>query len=290
MNYPKVELHCHLDGAIPYRLFVKYCREAGFVPEGVSDEEWIAQNVMNESMSLSEGLEKFVLLTAILQTGDHLTEVTETLLDDMYNAGTRLAELRFAPQSHTQGELGMEEAVQAVLEGRRKALEKHPDMVVGILLCMMNYGQSWGNEINNRATIQLADKYRDQGVRLLHAGLPGVNGVDAICLNLGEFLLRHVALYHIGYGRANDRILVLIQKLYALYCGIRPLIKLTGKKFHGKYSCVSRNLNRLKIQIIYGWLGKDRLACLLKYLVGNVLHVIADKFPHCLCVNAEIVF
>ena len=82
----------------------------------------------------------------------------------MYNAGTRLAELRFAPQSHTQGELGMEEAVQAVLEGRRKALEKHPDMVVGILLCMMNYGQSWGNEINNRATIQLADKYRDQGV------------------------------------------------------------------------------------------------------------------------------
>ena len=42
MSYPKVELHCHMDGAIPNRLFVKYCREDGLLTPEISDEEWIA--------------------------------------------------------------------------------------------------------------------------------------------------------------------------------------------------------------------------------------------------------
>ena len=164
MNYPRVQLHCHLDGAIPERLFVKYSREGGYVPEGVSDEEWIRQNVMTESMTLSEGLEKFVLLTAILQTKEHLTEVTETILDDYYEEGSRLVELRFAPQSHTEKEMDMEDAILAVLEGRKRAMEKHPDLVCGILVCIMNYGQEWGCLENNIRTVELAAKYKDQGV------------------------------------------------------------------------------------------------------------------------------
>ncbi|MBR0385983.1 MAG: adenosine deaminase [Erysipelotrichaceae bacterium] len=164
MNYPLVQLHCHLDGAIPYDLFCRYCREMGYVGDDVSDEEWIRQNVMTETMSLAEGLQKFILLTAILQTPEHLEEVTERLLDDLYEEGNRLVELRFAPQSHTKGGMTMEDAVKAVLAGREKAMAKHPDMVSGIILCMMNYGQDWGDRFNNQQTIQLARKYLGQGV------------------------------------------------------------------------------------------------------------------------------
>ncbi len=164
MKYPLVQLHCHLDGAIPYDLFCRYCREMGYVSDDVSDEEWIHQNIMTESMSLAEGLQKFILLTAILQTPEHLEEVTEKLLDDLYEEGNRLVELRFAPQSHTAGGMSMEDAVKAVLNGRGRAMEKHPDMVSGIILCMMNYGQDWGNRENNVETVKLAAKYLSRGV------------------------------------------------------------------------------------------------------------------------------
>lgn len=164
MKYPIVQLHCHLDGAIPYDLFCRYSREMGYVTDTISDEEWIRQNIMTESMSLTEGLQKFILLTALLQTPEHLEEVTDHLLEDLYNEGTRLAELRFAPQSHTNGGMTMEDAVKAVLAGRKKAMDRHPDMVSGIILCMMNYGQDWGKKENNVQTVHLAKKYLNQGV------------------------------------------------------------------------------------------------------------------------------
>ena len=54
MSYPKVELHCHMDGAIPRRLFLKYCREDGLLDDNVSDEEWMKDHVMSDTMTLSE--------------------------------------------------------------------------------------------------------------------------------------------------------------------------------------------------------------------------------------------
>ncbi|MBQ1319027.1 MAG: adenosine deaminase [Solobacterium sp.] len=164
MEYPKVELHCHLDGAFPDRLFVRYCREDGLVPAGVSDEVWLADHVMNDTMTLSECMGLFGLLTGLLQTGKRLEELTYEVLMDMYEAGTRLAELRFSPQSHINPELSMEDAVKAVLRGRQRALETHPDMVCGILLCMMNLGQNLGTVLNNTKTVELAAAYKDQGV------------------------------------------------------------------------------------------------------------------------------
>lgn len=162
MNYPKVELHCHLDGSIPPFLFCKYSRELGLIPKGVSDEKWVQDHVMTESMTLVDALAQFDLLLKLLLKPEHLTETTHALLNQMYDRGTRLAEIRFAPQSHKPG-MSMETAVQAVLEGRKKALEDHPDMVSGILLCMMNYGVE-GNKEDNLETVRLAAKYKEDGV------------------------------------------------------------------------------------------------------------------------------
>ena len=164
MTYPKVELHCHMDGAIPYRLFVKYCREDGLVPDEMSDEQWIESHVMKATMTLSECMGEFALLTGILQNKKRLEELCFELLKDMYESGTKLVELRFSPQSHINANLSMDDAVQAVLRGRKKALEVCPDLVCGILLCMMNFGLNLGTLENNKATIELAHKYKDEGV------------------------------------------------------------------------------------------------------------------------------
>ncbi len=164
MNYPKVELHCHMDGAIPERLFVKYCREDGLVPEGVTDEAWVKDHVMDSSMSLSECMGLFGILTGILNSKERLEETAFELLKDMYESGSRLVELRFSPQSHRGPDLTMEDAVIAVLKGRERLLEVYPDMVCGFLLCMMNLGLNLGTIENNIKTVELAAKYKDQGV------------------------------------------------------------------------------------------------------------------------------
>ncbi len=164
MEYPKVELHCHMDGAIPERLFIKYCREDGLVPEGMSDEEWMKRNVMSGTMSLSECMGLFGILTGVLQCKERLEELCFELLKDMYESGSRLVELRFSPQSHVNENLSMEEAVEAVLRGRKRAQEVYPDMVSGIIVCMMNLGLNLGTVENNIKTVELAAEYKDQGV------------------------------------------------------------------------------------------------------------------------------
>ncbi|MBQ6334978.1 MAG: adenosine deaminase [Erysipelotrichaceae bacterium] len=164
MEYPKVELHCHMDGAIPYRLFCKYCREDGLLKEDTSDEQWIEKHVMKDTMTLTECMGEFALLTGILQSSERLEELSYELIKDMCDAGTKLAELRFSPQSHVNEKLTMDEAVEAVLRGRKRALAERPEMVCGILLCMMNLGLNLGTMENNKYTVELAARYKDEGV------------------------------------------------------------------------------------------------------------------------------
>lgn len=152
----KVELHCHLDGAIPPQIFLKFAKEANLVD--CKDDEWLQKHIMSENMSLADALKQFDLLTSLLQTKEHLVETTEGLIDMKYDEGVRLLEIRFAPLLHTA--MSMEDAVIAVLEGLNKGLEKHPDMVCGIILCMMNIKEM---DLNDK-TIDLAYKYKDQGV------------------------------------------------------------------------------------------------------------------------------
>lgn len=170
--YPLVELHCHLDGAIPSNLFLKYCKEANLVD--TDDETWLKNHIMTEAMSLPEALAQFALLTSLLQTKEHLSETTLGLINQKYDEGVRILEIRFAPQLHNS--LTMDEAVEAVIDGLNKGKEAHPDMVCGILLCMMNNDEM---ELNME-TVRLCAKYKGQGVVGLDlAGNEGYNKKEA---------------------------------------------------------------------------------------------------------------
>ena len=166
MDYPKAVLHLHLDGAMPARLFAKWSREDGMIPEKMSDEAWIDAHQLKQSMSLAEALTSFDILLALLNREERLSECTEELLEDLYQEGVRVAEIRFSPQSHHP--LSMESAVRAVIDGQKKAVSRHPDLCAGILLCMMH---GTGNDAENRETVKLAGKYLGEGVVVI--GLAG---------------------------------------------------------------------------------------------------------------------
>ena len=70
------------------------------------------------------------------------------------------AEIRFAPQLHTQKGMSQEDAVIAACAGLRNALKDKPDFDAGLILCAMRQS----DYETNLPAILLADKYRDRGV------------------------------------------------------------------------------------------------------------------------------
>ena len=95
-----------------------------------------------------------------------------------------------------------------------------------------------------------------------------------------KLLVRQLSLDHIGGGSADHRLLILFYKLHALHGRVRSLVKLAGKELHGEDPGPLRCRKGLFIQNIYRRLRKDASAGLLKGLLRDVLHVVADQHPH----------
>ena len=91
----------------------------------------------------------------------------------------------------------------------------------------------------------------NQGIRLLHGYLSGIDGVNTVGTDAGKFLIRNLACNHVGDCGTDDRILILFEETDTLYSRIRSLVELSRKKFHTEYSVSGRNLNGFKIVIIY---------------------------------------
>ncbi len=109
-----------------------------------------------------------------------------------------------------------------------------------------------------------------QSLRLLKSGLPGINRIDTVRLNPLEFFLRNdpvPSLNHVCCCRPDDRLLIFINKLHALYGRIRTLVKLSRKIFHGEHPAGICHRKFLLIQRINRRFRKDAPAGLLKSLI-----------------------
>ncbi len=121
---------------------------------------------------------------------------------------------------------------------------------------------------------------RLQRLRLFHAGLAGVDGVDAVLLDPVELFVRDIAEQNVGLCRADHGILILIEKLDALHGAVRSLVELAGKGFNAEHAAVLRDLNRLMVENINGRLGKNCPARGFKNFIGDILHIVSDQFPN----------
>lgn len=180
MKFPRVELHCHLDGALTPAVFYKFAIQKGIIDKGIDEETWRKQNVIAEAMPLVDCLKRFDLLTSLLQTPENLTEAAESLGNSLYEQGIRLAEIRFAPQLHTSCGMSQRDAVDAVVEGVKNVLNNHPDMILGVILCMMNCGPDVDNRSANAETVEIAAEYQNRGVVGIDlAGAEGANPTES---------------------------------------------------------------------------------------------------------------
>ncbi|MCF0115867.1 MAG: adenosine deaminase family protein [Erysipelotrichaceae bacterium] len=163
MNYPLVELHCHLDGSLPTWFVEQKALQLGIIKRSEA-EAYIKHFDMNGVENLVEGLKIFDDIAILLQDKESLKESVVAVVEQSYAQGVRLCELRFAPAIHLQKGLTIRDAIEAVCEGRLEALKVHPDMVIGILVCMMNSGPMVDNWALNREVVEVGAEYLDKGV------------------------------------------------------------------------------------------------------------------------------
>ncbi|MDO5440297.1 MAG: adenosine deaminase [Erysipelotrichaceae bacterium] len=178
MNYdfPKVDLHLHLDGSFRIETMYELAKERNIVLPGNTLEgyrEWMNEHA--DAKDVNDYLQMFDPPTQVLQDKESLIRVTKELIDDIASQGLRYAEIRFAPQLHTHKGLTQADATEAVLEGKRLGEESNPSIKIGIITCMMCIGPETVNWDQNSETVDVCAKYKDKGVVALD--LAGAEGI-----------------------------------------------------------------------------------------------------------------
>ncbi len=163
--FPKVDLHLHLDGSFRTSTILELAQKQGVAMPAddlAGYEAWMEK--CSRSGSVNEYLKMFDAPLQVMQDEASLIRITRELIEDLAKQGLAYAEIRFAPQLHTNGKLSQAQAIEAVLEGRRQGLEENPSIKIGIICCMMCVGTEDINWDANMETAEITHRYLDQGV------------------------------------------------------------------------------------------------------------------------------
>ncbi len=160
---PLIDLHLHIDGSVSVASARQLATMQGI---GIPDSEEEVRALLEageDCRDLNEFLEKFEFPCSLLQTVEGLRLATKNLLLELKQDGVVYAELRFAPQKHTDKGLTQEEAVRAVLAGMQDLEQNAAQDTISsnLILCCMR-----GNDTDeaNLETLRVAEQYLGKGV------------------------------------------------------------------------------------------------------------------------------
>src|SRR3984893_3391682 len=166
---PKVLLHDHLDGGLRPQTVLELAREIGY-------RDLPGDNVQELTRRLTEGahrghleiyLDAFRHTVAVMQTPDALRRVAAECAADLAADGVVYAEVRFAPELHTERGLSLDEVVEAVLEGFRQgsAVQGGANQAgPGRGIPVYALPAAMRTAARSLEIAELAVRYRDQGV------------------------------------------------------------------------------------------------------------------------------
>ncbi len=156
---PKVLLHDHLDGGLRPQTVVELAAKSGYgrlpTDDAAGLAEWFTAGAQRGNLELY--LEAFQHTVGVMQTRDALIRVATECAEDLDADGVVYAEVRFAPELHTERGLSLDQVVEAVLEGFRNGSAGRKITVRALLTAMRTAARSL--EI-----AELAVRHRDAGV------------------------------------------------------------------------------------------------------------------------------
>lgn len=170
-DLPKVDLHCHLDGALRPRTVWELAKERKVkLPAGSLEELKAVVQVGAACASLTECLRVFEILYPLLRDAAALERVAYELCEDSAAENIRHLEVRFAPMLNAKAGFSPEGAVEAVLKGLRRGL-KDFGVTSGVIICLF---RSHGPKESRAAFAALKRAWRKEN----GLAAPGVVGLD----------------------------------------------------------------------------------------------------------------
>jgi adenosine deaminase len=159
VKYPKVLLHDHLDGGLRPATVIELADEYGYTnlpTRNVDDlSTWFHRGAKRNDLVLY--LETFAHTVGVMQHRDAIERVAFECAQDLAADGVVYAEVRFAPELHTEAGLSLDEVVRAVIDGFRRGAAG-TDLTIYAILCAMR------TAARSLEIAQLATAWRDNGV------------------------------------------------------------------------------------------------------------------------------
>lgn len=154
-TFPKIELHCHLDGSLSELALRRILAESA---EDI-DTRIRKMRVKGDAVDLADYLSCFDYILPFLQSAANLQIAACELIREVAAEQVIYIEVRFAPMFHCQKGLSQIEAVKAVLAGLEQG-QKDFGVKSRLLLCMMR-GKA---DVQNEETLRCAREMQGYGV------------------------------------------------------------------------------------------------------------------------------
>lgn len=139
-NLPKIELHCHLDGSLRVDTAIDLAKKEGIPLESYEfNDVKKLLSIDKNCSSLDEYLEKFHLPNKLMQSKENLKRIAFELMEDGARENIKYMEIRFAPILHINSGLSLEEVIEAVIDGIKKAEDIYDIKGNVIISCMRNF-------------------------------------------------------------------------------------------------------------------------------------------------------
>lgn len=151
---PKVELHVHLEGAIPHGALFDLIRKYGGDPE-VPDVGALARRF--EYRGFPQFIEAWIWKNRFLREYEDFTHIAELTARDMVEQKIRYSEMFFSPSTFRGIGLETGELTRAV----RKGLARVPEIEVNLIADLV---RDYGPEFELRTLLELAEVRSEGGV------------------------------------------------------------------------------------------------------------------------------
>jgi adenosine deaminase len=158
---PKVELHCHLEGAIRLSTIAELGKRYNLpIPSYDTEELRVFIEAGDRSSSLADWMRIFNILRCCFINREVISRITCEVAEDYVRQNTRYLELRFSPgfMAKLNG-ITMEEAIEGVLDGMAEAERRYGIRMGAIVLITRDLGIEAGLLI-----AQCASSYVGRGI------------------------------------------------------------------------------------------------------------------------------
>ena len=156
-KYGLIDLHLHLDGSLSPEWMFEWAEKQHIALPVKSVEQLLPLiSAPKDCGDLNQYLECFAIPVSLLQTGEAITSAVCELVKRLDAQGMAYAEIRFAPQLHTQKGLTQHQVVEAALKGLQNGLEQSSLFKVNLILCCL---RGIGSLEGNLETVRIAKQF-----------------------------------------------------------------------------------------------------------------------------------